>query len=93
MKTFAGFAIAALISLQVASAPEIKQDYPPVALGTEARVSMSVIWKGEKKPENASASVFISKGPVRDVFTFCTVDQLRTLHKTIGQMLDAIDGK
>jgi len=82
-----------LLSFQVASAPEIKQDFGRLKLGTDAAITLSVIWKGDKKPENASASMFVAKGPIKDVFTFMTADQVRELHTTLGKMVAAIDGQ
>ena len=72
---------------------EIKQDFPPVRMGDNVEFRMSVIWANEKKPENAKASLFISEGRFKDVFTFATVAELKNLHATLGKMIEACEGK
>jgi hypothetical protein len=92
MKTIALLCAACALLFQ-ATATETSQDFGRVELDSKTDISLKLIWSGDKKPENVKASFYISQGPIRDIFSFVTLDDVKKLHTTLGKMIEVAEAR
>jgi hypothetical protein len=98
------YLFAVLLAAAAAIAGEkLSKDFPSMTIkqisGSSVHLTPSIEWDGEKKPQNASASMLLTEygvsGRVKlnQVWVRMNTGELRQLHATIGAMLQEIEGK
>ena len=93
-----------LVAVSAALAGEtVSKNFPSQTIkqigGTSVHITPSIDWTGEKKPQNASATMLITeygvsgKIKLNQVYVKLSGDDLRQLHTTLGLMIQEGEGK